>query len=185
VIKRGMQLKLTGIIEEGLKTKQAGTKEPAFLKEDRKIKDMVMPLKVKAKEEEENLSFPTFDIDPEKKKKLNIFKIGSLWRFKYFFDDKEIFKDLLDYYNQEKYQFELGTVGERNKIIKYLEKKGFKTVLVEDASDYTVKVDRFKKYAAILKNSIDYDEKGQDRIFIMKDLVSVEEAIAKGAEKVV
>jgi hypothetical protein len=37
----------------------------------------------------------------------------------------------------------------------------------------------------ILKNSIDYDEKGQDRIFIMKDLVSVEDAIANGAEKVV
>jgi hypothetical protein len=34
-----------------------------------------------------------------------------------------------------------------------------------------------------LKNSIDYDEKGQDRIFIMKDLVSVEKAIEAGAEK--
>jgi hypothetical protein len=177
----GMQLKLTGIMEEGLRAKEAGAKEPAFLKEDRKIKDMVKPLK--AKLEENNLNFPTFDIEPEKKEKLNIFKIEKIWCFKYFFDDKEIFNDLLEYYNREKYRFELGSVGARNKIIKYLEKKGFKTVLIEDASDYTVKVDRFKKYASILKNSIDYDEKGQDRIFIMKDLVSVEEAVEKGAEK--
>ncbi len=130
-----------------------------------------------------DMKFPTFDIEPEKKKKLNFFKIGKIWCFKQFFDDKEIFNDLLEYYNREKYRFELGTVGERNKIIKYLEKKGFEYVLIEDASDYTVKIERFKKYAAILKNSIDYDEKGQDKIFIMKDLVSVEEAIVNGAER--
>jgi len=84
---------------------------------------------------EKAMSFPTFDIEPEKKKKLNFFKIGKIWCFKYFFDDKEIFNDLLEYYNREKYQFELGSVGTRNKI--------------------------------------------------MNDLVSVEDAIANGAEKVV
>ena len=36
-----------------------------------------------------------------------------------------------------------------------------------------------------MKNSIDQDEKGTDRIFVMNDLVSVEDAIANGAEKVV
>lgn len=68
-------------------------------------------------------------------------------------------------------------------LMKYLEKKGFGPVLIEDLSAYTVKIDRFKKYGTILKNSIDYDEKGTDRIFIMNDLVSVEDAIANGAEK--
>jgi hypothetical protein len=175
----GMQLKLTEIMEEGLKTKEANITELAFLKEGKKIKEIVVPLKKK----ENNLNFPTFDIEPEKKKKLNIFKIGKIWCFKYFFDDKEIFNDLLEYYNREKYRFELGSVGERNKIMKYLEKKGFEPILIEDTSAYTVKIERFKKYASILKNSIDYDEKGKDRIFIMKDLVSVEEAVEKGAEK--
>jgi len=68
-------------------------------------------------------------------------------------------------------------------LMQYLEKKGFGPVLTEDISAYTVKIDRFKKYGAILKKSIDYDEKGKDTIFVMKDLVSVEEAIAKGAER--
>ena len=38
--------------------------------------------------------------------KINIFKIGSLWCFKYFFGDREIFDELSKYYNREKYRFE-------------------------------------------------------------------------------
>jgi hypothetical protein len=68
-------------------------------------------------------------------------------------------------------------------LMKYLEKKGFGPVLIEDLSAYTVKIDRFKKYRAILKKSIDYDGKGKDTIFVMKDLVSVEDAIEAGAER--
>ena len=67
--------------------------------------------------------------------------------------------------------------------MKYLERKGFELALVEDPSDYSVKIDRFKKYGAILKNSIDHKEQEKIRIFIMKDLPSVEEALDEGAEK--
>lgn len=115
---------------------------------------------------------------------INIFKIGSMWCFKYFFGDRELFMELTEYYNREKYRFELKNVGERNKVMKYLEEKGFGTVTIEDTSEYTVKIDRFKKYAPILKNSIDSTEGEKERVFVMKDLASVEEAIAKGAEKV-
>ncbi len=118
-----------------------------------------------------------------KREKINIFKIGSLWCFKYFFGDRELFMGLSEYYNRDKYRFELKDVGDRDKVMKYLAEKGFETVPIEDTSDYTVKIDRFKKYAPILKNSIDSTEKEKERVFIMKDLASVEEAIAKGAEK--
>jgi len=128
------------------------------------------------------MSSSTSDAEPYQKK-INIFKIGRLWCFKYFFGDREIFKELYDYYNQEKYRFELPTVGERNKIMKYLERKRFELALIEDLSDYTVKIERSKRYAAILKNSVDLKEQGEIRIFIMKDLASVEEAIDAGAEK--
>jgi hypothetical protein len=118
-----------------------------------------------------------------KQKKIDIFKIGGLWCFKYFFGDKEIFKELLEYYNQDKYRFELATVGERNKMMKYLERKGFELALIENPSDYSVKIDRAKRYAPILKNSIDHKEEEKIRIFIMKDLASVKEALENGAEK--
>jgi len=64
-----------------------------------------------------------------------------------------------------------------------LRRRGLNPPPIEDTSDYTVKIDRFKKYAPILRNSIDPTERGKERVFIMKDLASVEEAIAMGAEK--
>ena len=121
-----------------------------------------------------------FDIS---RKKINIFRIGKLYCFNAYFSDKEIFKELSEYYNKKKYRFEFSTASERNKIIKYLWNAGFDTNLIEELSEYSVKIDRFKKYAEILKNSIEQTEIGSDRIFLMKDMFSVEQAIEQGAEK--
>jgi hypothetical protein len=121
-----------------------------------------------------------FDIS---RKKINVFKIGKQYCFKAYFSDKEIFKELSEYYNKKRYRFECSTASERNKIIKYLWKAGFDTNLIEDISEYSVKIDRFKKYADILKNSLEQTEIGSDRIFLMKDMFSVEQAIEQGAEK--
>ena len=48
-----------------------------------------------------------------------------------------------------------------------------------------VELDRYRKYADILKKAVCWGVKEGKRFFIMKDLASVEEAIEKGAEKVV
>ncbi len=119
-----------------------------------------------------------------KGEKINIFKIGDLWCFKYFFGDRELFDGLSEYYNRPKYRFELKDEGERSKVTSYLKENGFDTVTIEDTAEYTVKIDRFKKYAPILRNSIDSSEGEKERVFIMKDLASVEEAVDRGAEKV-
>lgn len=121
-----------------------------------------------------------FDIT---RKNINIFKIGKRYCFKYYFNDEQIFNELSPYYNKEKYRFECGTTGERNKIIKYLWKVGFEVDIVEDLKDYTVKIDRMKPYVSILKDSIEQAELGRDRIFLMKDIYSVEYAIEQGAER--
>lgn len=121
-----------------------------------------------------------FDIT---RKKINIFKIGKRYCFKYYFTDKQIFTELSPYYNKEKYRFECGTASERNKIIKYLWSVGFDTTLVEDLGDYLVKIDRTKRYTSLLKNSIEQAEIGSDRIFLMKDILYVEQALAEGAER--
>ena len=130
-----------------------------------------------------NMRDPTVAGCPPKREKINLFKIGRVWCFKHFFDDKELFRELYEYYNQDQYRFELPTVGERNKIIKYLERKGFEIALIEDLSNYTVTLEIFKKYAPLLRNSIDHIVKGNIRIFVMNDMAAVEEAIAAGAKK--
>ncbi len=121
-----------------------------------------------------------FDITREK---INIFKIGKLYCFKHYFNDKQVSEELSSYYNEEKYRFECSTSGERNKIIKYLWKVGFEANIVEDPSEYIVKIDRTKKYAPVSKNSIEQTEIGSDKVFLMKDMASVELVLEHGAER--
>ena len=127
------------------------------------------------------LKFASFEVD-KRRKRINIFKVGKLWVFKYFFDDKEIFKSLLDYYNQDQYRFEFKSIGARNNALKLLEQNGFDYDLVEDLSGYIVKLPKYSKYAPILKNSIASKETASERIFLMKDLAAVEEAVSLDAK---
>jgi hypothetical protein len=121
-----------------------------------------------------------FDIS---RKKVNIFKIGNLYCFKQYLDDRELFKELSEYYNESAFRFECKTIDERNKVMKMLFLKGFDPISVDDFSEYLVKIDRFKKYGNILKNSIEHTELGNDRIFLMKDMFAVERAFEQGAER--
>ena len=60
---------------------------------------------------------------------------------------------------------------------------GFDATLIEDPSKYIVKIDRTNRYAPILKNSIEQTETGNVRLFLMKDMVSIEQAVGYGAER--
>jgi hypothetical protein len=120
----------------------------------------------------------------KKRDKINVFKLNKIYVFKHFFDDKEIFKDLVDFYNPESFRFEMKSAGARNKVMKTLYMKyGFDANYIETPNDFTVIIGKDKKYAAILKNSIDFKETKDARIFIMKDLATVGEAINLGAKK--
>ena len=123
----------------------------------------------------------TFDVI-ERRKKIMIFKLGKLWVFKQFFDNRALFDALLDHYNKDLYRFEFKSTGARNNALKLLERNGFDYDLVEDLKGYVVKLSKFSKYAQILKNSVVTKETTNERIFLMKDLASVEEAVSLGAQ---
>ena len=53
---------------------------------------------------------------------------------------------------------------------------------MENLQGYVVKLPRFAKYAQILKNSVASKETATERIFLMKDLAAVEEAMGLGAK---
>ena len=127
------------------------------------------------------MEFSTFDVVP-KRKRINVFKVGKLWLFKYFFDNRELFEALLDHYNKDLYRFEFKSTGARNNALKLLERNGFDYDLVENLQGYMVKLPKFAKYAQILKNSVATKETATERLFLMKDLVAVEEAVGQGAK---
>jgi hypothetical protein len=123
---------------------------------------------------------PTFDVMPSRKS-VKIFKLDKLWVFKHFFEDKQIFKALLDYYNQGQYRFEFKSIAERNNALKILERNGYDYDLVEDLAGYVVQIPKSAKYAQILRNSAATKETVNERFFLMKDLAAVEEAMSLGA----
>ena len=123
----------------------------------------------------------TFDVIP-KRKRITFFKLGKLWVFKQFFDNHELFNALQYYYNKDLYRFEFKSIGARNKALKLLERNGFDYDLVEDLKGYVVQLSKLAKYAQILKNSVAFKETANERIFLMKDLAAVEEAVSLGAK---
>ena len=123
----------------------------------------------------------TFDV-VERRVRITIFKLGKLWVFKQFFDKREVFDALLDYYNREQYRFEFKSIGARNNSLKILERNGFDYDLVEDLKGYVVDLPKSAKYALILKNSVAFKETANERIFLMKDLAAVEEAVGLDAK---
>ena len=122
----------------------------------------------------------TFDV-LEKRKRITLFKLGKLWVFKHFFDNKEPFKALLDHYNKDLYRFEFKSTGARNNALKLLERSGFDYDLVEDLRGYVVQLPKSAKYAQVLKNSVAFKETANERLFLMKDLAAVEDAAGLGA----
>ena len=66
--------------------------------------------------------------------------------------------------------------------IQLLEKNGFDYDLVEDLKGYVVQLPKHAKYAQILKNSVAFKETANERLFLMKDLAAVEEAMGLGAK---
>jgi len=123
----------------------------------------------------------TFDVI-ERRKRITFFKLGKLWVFKHFFDNQEIFNALLDYYNKDQFRFEFKSIGARNNALKLLERNGFDYDLVEDPKGYVVQLPKHAKYAQILKNSVAFKDTANQRIFLMKDLAAVEEAVGLGAK---
>ncbi len=125
---------------------------------------------------------PTFDIS-KKRPRINIFKLGGAYYFKYFFDDPELFRELEPFYEKSRYRFKMPTSGERNKVMKLLDRKGYDPTIIEDSAPYTVEIGKSQKYGELLKNSVESYPLRDKIVLIMKDLVWVEQALAMGAVK--
>ena len=83
----------------------------------------------------------TFDVI-ERRKRIMFFKLGKLWVFKQFFDNRALFDALMNYYNKDLFRFEFKSTGARNNALKLLERNGFDYDLVEDLKGYVVELPR-------------------------------------------
>ena len=75
----------------------------------------------------------------------------------------------------------MATAGERNKVMKLLDKKGYDPTLIEDPAPYTIEISRYQKYGELLKNSVESYLMRDKIMLVMKDTAWVEQAVAMGA----
>jgi hypothetical protein len=123
---------------------------------------------------------PSFDVT-NTRPRINIFKISGAYYFKHFFDDSGLFRELEPFYDKSRYRFKMPTVGERNKVMKLLDRKGYDPNLIEDPAPYTVEIGKYQKYDELLKNSVDNYPLREKIVLVMKDKAWVEQALAMGA----
>ncbi len=65
----------------------------------------------------------------EKRPIIKIFKIGNAYYFKQSFEDPELIRELKPYYEKKHNRFKMATAGERNEVMKLLDKKGYDILL--------------------------------------------------------
>ena len=113
---------------------------------------------------------------------INIFKRDNAYIFKQYLGDPGLFRQLGDYYNGAKYRFEI-PAADLDKVQDILQAARYDIIIVDNPKEFVVTIGRFQKHKEILKNSVDVEEVGDDKIFLMKDRESVEMALSQGATK--
>ncbi|MGZ7167906.1 MAG: hypothetical protein ACXVIP_05860, partial [Halobacteriota archaeon] len=69
------------------------------------------------------------------------------------------------------------------KVQDILQAAGYDITIIDNPKEFVVTIGRFQKHKEILKNSVDVEEVGDDKIFLMKDQETVEMALSMGATK--
>src|SRR5665647_404415 len=110
---------------------------------------------------------------------INIFKLKNDYVFKQYLGDPGLFKQLGDYYNGAKYRFEISE-ADLDKVQDILQAAGYDITIIDNPKEFGVTIGRFQKHKEILKNSVDVEDVGDDKIFLMKDQETVEMALSMG-----
>jgi hypothetical protein len=113
---------------------------------------------------------------------INIFKLKNDYVFKQYLGDPGLFQQLSDYYNREQYRFEIPE-ADLDKVQDILQAAGYDITIIDNLKDFVVTIGKFQKHKEILKNCVDVEEVGDDKIFLMKDQETVEMALSMGATK--
>lgn len=122
----------------------------------------------------------SFDVDRDR---ILVFEIDDECVFSRFFDRTDVFEELREYYEDDAYRFEV-PAEEFEAVRSYLEDNYYELEVVTDLEPYTVVIDQYEPHADILRNSVIEWTRSGHRFFLLKDELSVQEAIEQGADPV-
>jgi hypothetical protein len=122
-------------------------------------------------------AMPTFDVE---QKEITAFEFGQSYLFKQYFDKDDLFQQIEQYYESDKYRFKVPE-GELLVVKQILDSFFYELKIADEPLDYCVVQDKDVDSSDILKNSVANQRRGDYEIYLMKDGISVRQAIEKGA----
>lgn len=120
---------------------------------------------------------PSFDIDKEE---ITAFDLGNGYLFTAYFDEDLLFNQLKEYYNSDKYRFEIPD-GDLEQVRQILNEFYYELKIEHSLEDYCVTIDEDVDSSSILRNSVKRKHRECHEIYLMKDKLSVEQALEHGA----
>ena len=123
---------------------------------------------------------PSFDVDREQ---VNLFRVEDRYLFKQYFDQDKVFTALRDYYNQDDYRFEVppDAVEEVKQVLR---EHMFEPVVVDAPAEFCVVYPKYTDHPDVLfKAAVLQRSKRDKHLFLLKDRLSVEQAVNNGAKR--
>ena len=123
---------------------------------------------------------PTFEVD---RVPINVFLVDGKYLFKHYFEWDDLFASLRQYYNQTAYRFEVSTDA-FNEVRTLLEDRYFDVTVVDNPERFCVLREKYTEHPKVLfKASVLQREHKDYNVFLMKDQLSVEQAVNNGATR--
>lgn len=123
---------------------------------------------------------PTFDVD---RTEINLFEIEGRYLFKHYFEQDELFAELRRYYNEADYRFEVPPDA-FDEVQDLLHDQFYEPMVVDDLERFCVVHRKYAEHPDVLfKASVLQRTQGDYHVFLMKDQLSVEQAVNSGADR--
>ena len=123
---------------------------------------------------------PSFDVD---RQEIAVFTLDDAYVFKQYFEQDDLFADLREYYNDDAYRFE---VPEKDfeAIADRLNEHFYEPVVVDDVEPFCVVKRKYTDHPDVLfKTAVAKRATGDHTVFLLKDRLSVEQAVEQGATR--
>jgi hypothetical protein len=121
---------------------------------------------------------PTFEVDQTT---INVFAVGGTYLFKHYFEQDEVFDALRPYYKEDDYRFEVPQDAFKE-VRETLEDHFFEPVVIRDLEPFCVVYPKYAEHPDVLfKASVLQRSHRDHHVFLMKDQLSVEQAVNNGA----
>lgn len=110
-----------------------------------------------------------------------IFPVNGKYMFKHYFEERDLYNRLSQYYNSDKYRFEIPE-AELEAVTSFLRENGKSIDVVEDFEEYVVVKKKYTKHPDLLfKGSVLQRSHSGHNLFLMKNHSAVNAAITNGA----